>query len=255
MSNRVYATMVLALSHLTLLGQGPQAVFEQYLEHISNKSYAEATKLQTEKATARIALSATELEKSKGLGKEAAVHQLMDENAKGYEKVLDVLEMEEEAMIRAKYESGISQAFYLIRKKGKWYVAAPKEVERTGRYYISCMDGEKEVLFAESELRPDQIFRDENLNIAYTLSMKEVDMLKKDPYAYIMMAGKLMTLTIDEVSDKTGRSIEAEKIKGRITRAELIQRSSSSTLYRFDGTFHGERFDNGKFSVSYEVKK
>jgi len=255
MSNRVYATMVLALSHLTLLGQGPQAVFEQYLEHISNKSYAEATKLQTEKATARIALSATELEKSKGLGKEAAVHQLMDENAKGYEKVLDVLEMEEEAMIRAKYESGISQAFYLIRKKGKWYVAAPKEVERTGRYYISCMDGEKEVIFAESELSPDQIFRDENLNIAYTLSMKEVDMLKKDPYAYIMMAGKLMTLTIDEVSDKTGRSIEAEKIKGRITRAELIQRSSSSTLYRFDGTFHGERFDNGKFSVSYEVKK
>ena len=253
MSTRVYATMVLALSHLTLLGQGPQAVFEQYLEHISNKSYAEATKLQTEKATARIALSSTELEKSKGLGKEAAVHQLMDENAKGYEKVLDVLEMEEEAMIRAKYESGISQAFYLIRKKEKWYLAAPKEVEKTGSYYIVCKDGEKDVVFAESASSPDQTFRGENLNITYTLSVKEVDMLKKDSYAYIIMAGKLMTLTICEVSDKTGHAIEAEKIEGRIKRTELIQRSSSSTLYRFDGTFHGERFDNGKFSVSYEI--
>jgi hypothetical protein len=132
-------------------------------------------------------------------------------------------------------------------------VAAPKEVEKTGRYYITCIEGEKEVILTESELSTDQTFRGENLNIGYTLSVKEVDMLKKDSYAYIMMAGKLMTLTIGEVSDKTGQSIEAEKVEGRIKRAELIQRSSSSTLYRFDGTFHGERFDSGKFSVSYEI--
>ena len=245
--------MVLALSHLTLLAQGPQSVIEQYLDHISKKSYAEATKLQTEKATKSIALAATEFEKSKGLKKEAAVHHLMDQYANQYEKVLDALVMEEEAMIRAKYKSGTSQTFYLVRTGGKWYLAAPKEVEQTGSYYIACMDGGKEVTLTESELSTDQTFRGENLNIEYALSVKEVDMLKKDSYAYIMMAGKLMTLTIGEVSDKTGQSIEAEKVEGRIKRAELIQRSSSSTLYRFDGTFHGERFDSGKFSVAYEI--
>jgi len=255
MRNSVYIIMVLALSQLTLLAQEPQAVLEQYLEHIANKSYAEATMLQTEKATISMAMSATQFEQSKGLEKEAAMHHLMDQYANHYEKILDALEMEEEAMIRAKYTSGSSQTFYLVRTGDKWYLAAPKEVEQTGGYYISCMDGGGEVILAQSERSPDQTFRGEHLNISYVLAAKEVDMLKKDSYAYMIMAGKRMSLTFVKVPEGSEHAMEVEKIEGLIKRAELIQRSSSFTLYRFDGTFHGERFDSGKFSVSYEIAR
>ena len=220
---KLCTTIFLSSFFALALAQGPQDAFEKYMELVSKNAYAEAKKLQTEKASAVL---------------------VMEEDAKGYSKVLDVLEVEHEAMIRAKYESGFSKAFYLIRKDDKWYMAAPKEIEKTGAYYISCMDNGKEVVLAESETNTEQVFKNEKYSIAYTLADKEEETLRGDPYSYIMMAGKIMTISVGD-----------EAIRGRVKRAELIKRGPTSTLFRFDGVFEGERYDGGKFSVSYQIDK